>query len=110
MTYYYDNTPYETIEAVKTIYPQRFFYKRRYKDGDKVLILVDCFGRKTMGEVGTICGKRSDFDRGHYTVVLNNHAFKDGKKRGFTVKAKGLFLLKKVRQGNLTESEVDNDT
>jgi hypothetical protein len=94
--YYYDNTPVEIVECVKTKYPIRLFYKRRYKDGDKVELLVDCYGFKTTGLTGTVSGKKGDIDKGHYSVVLDGVTLRNGKPYGFTIKARGLKAIKKA--------------
>ncbi len=97
MTYYADNKKYEIEEAPKTKYPRRFFYKRRYKKGDHVIILCnEVLGHKTVcgqnveGLTGYIYEKRPGRK---YAVMLDNILF-NGREIGFELKAKGLKYCK----------------
>ena len=97
MTFYYDNNPVEIVKPPKTKYPRRFFYKRRYKKGDHVIILCNevlghktIYGQNVKGLAGYIYGKRP----GRKYAVMLDDFFLNGREIGFELKAKGLKYCK----------------
>ena len=104
---YYDGQLTKAFKPIYIKYPNRYFYKRKYKTGDRVKFLIDAPKFKK-GQCGTIHSKSKLClffgNLGEYNVVLDyedlptkvQEGIRSGHLKGYGVEinAKGIELVK----------------
>ena len=103
LEFYYDNELQTIMQPALVMYPRRFFYRRRYKKGDRVELLVSYMWAEK-GATGVVRGK-SESNKGSYIVIIDFECLTEWKKKlveecacsgyGIDIRPVGIRRLKK---------------